>query len=380
MAQQNAQNFVYRPELDFNRRADFDFIKRALPGVYLYLFAWPVLFWWTGFHQLQPATSLGFAVAFISICLLRFAHTYYTQQLYDKYPRLWQVALYSLTLGHAITWGSLFYLANLSSAFGSLSTPVNLVIAGISSASLISLIPKYKLAQIYISLLLLPTGLGALLVPDTWQLSLIVIMFWLYLMFIGRRFNKEYVRAFAIEKTLSEKQNELELLSKTDPLTKAYNRLHFDEYLGNLWQNRCSKEERLSLLMLDIDHFKGVNDKYGHVFGDACLKHAANLLHSNLAALQVPLFRYGGEEFSIILSGQNDADLKELTQSILLAFRDAPVVSEGLKHQMTISIGCCSISPKDRAEANELLEQADAALYLAKQNGRDRAELTHYTV
>ncbi|BDX08231.1 GGDEF domain-containing protein [Planctobacterium marinum] len=365
-------------ELDFQRRADFDFIKRALPGVYLYLFAWPVIFLSTGFSQKHPDESILFGALFTVVCLLRLVHGKATAKHYEQHYHVWNISLTTLCLTHAGTWGALFYLVNFVPHYAELSILVNLVTAGIASASVQSLITKFKLTCWYISFLLLPLCTGTLLTGEQFQLCFIVFMFWLYLLLVGRRYRREYERAFRIEKTLSEKQIELHRLNRTDPLTQAHNRRYFNEQIDFYWQHCAEQRTHLNLVMLDIDHFKRINDEFGHPTGDQCLKHFVSVISNLTAGNSAELFRYGGEEFAVLLP---NADPEKATFFAELArdtLEKSPLILKQDSINMTLSAGVCSVIPEAFKSQELLVELADQALYSAKSAGRNCVQAKQY--
>lgn len=364
--------------LDFQRRADFDFIKRALPGVYLYLFAWPLIFVSTGFYQQRPIESSAFGILFTLVCVLRLLHGRLTATYYEQHYTLWNGSLTTLCLIHAATWGGLFYLVNLSPAYAELSVMVNLVTAGIASASVQSLVPKFRLTRWYISLLLLPLCVGAALAGEDLQLCFIVFMFWLYLMFVGKRYHQEYVRAFKIEKSLSEKQVELHRLNRSDPLTQCYNRRCFNEQIELYWQQSKKGQTELSLVMLDIDHFKRINDEYGHPTGDQCLKHFVNVMTEVAIQFDAELYRYGGEEFAILMPDQSESRATQFAEKAREALPQQPLETSQRSISMTLSAGVCSVIPDQTMSIETLIELADQALYGAKSAGRNRVHTKRY--
>lgn len=364
--------------LDFQRRADFDFIKRALPGVYLYLFAWPLIFLSTGYFKQNPIESSLFGALFTIVCLLRLIHGKLTAKYYDAYYRAWNLSLIILSLTHAATWGALFYLANLVPRYEELSILVNLVIAGIASASVQSLIPKFALTRWYISVLLLPVCLATAVSGEQLQLCIIVLMFWLYLMFVGKRYYSEYARAFRIEKALSEKQIELHRLNRTDPLTQSHNRRCFTEHYENLWQRSILEQQALSLIMLDIDHFKNINDDFGHPTGDQCLVHFVKTIAPIAEQHQAELYRYGGEEFAILVQGKNQEQTAELAEKARQALESTPLTHNEANISMTLSAGVCCVTPTVDKSKILLIELADKALYRAKSEGRNRVSVNSY--
>lgn len=167
---------------------------------------------------------------------------------------------------------------------------------------------------------------------------------------------------------------QLEKMSSLDGLTGIDNRRSFDEYIEIEWK-RCLRESKpLSLIMIDIDHFKLFNDTYGHQGGDNCLKEVAETLSCLIKRPPDIVCRYGGEEFVIILP-ETDADgarvVAERLRSGIEGLRILHASSRVSKF-VTISLGVAGVMPNKYASANELIEKADKALYKAKLDGRNR--------
>jgi diguanylate cyclase (GGDEF)-like protein len=160
-------------------------------------------------------------------------------------------------------------------------------------------------------------------------------------------------------------------LAARDGLTGLYNRRSFDELLAQA----VAREERkpqggFALLMLDLDHFKKLNDTFGHPAGDAALRHAALTLGRGLRKNDV-LARYGGEEFAVILDGADLAKAGELAERVRAALQKGQLVFEGARIAVTASFGL-AVWPGDGRDAASILAAADRALYAAKQGGRNR--------
>jgi two-component system cell cycle response regulator len=177
------------------------------------------------------------------------------------------------------------------------------------------------------------------------------------------------VRIKRLQDELRMRNEQLDRLSRIDGLTGIYNRRHLDEQLQELSKTATRQEQPLAILMLDIDHFKQVNDSEGHPAGDQVLQEFARRLQAAVRGGNV-VGRWGGEEFLVIAPQTNIDEAKILGERIRAAIADHPVhVGHGCI-SITVSIGCAvGVKPA------ELVAQADAALYRSKADGRDRVTM-----
>ncbi len=158
-----------------------------------------------------------------------------------------------------------------------------------------------------------------------------------------------------------------------DHLTGLANRGTFDKELLREWNRASRDHDSLSLLMIDVDHFKKYNDHYGHVAGDECLKSVASHLLRSMVRSSDLVARYGGEEFAVILPGSH----AESAMIVANRIRDS-LVKAGLPHAasntniVTLSIGVATFSVKKNGDPISLVQAADKALYWAKQHGRNQ--------
>jgi diguanylate cyclase (GGDEF)-like protein len=158
----------------------------------------------------------------------------------------------------------------------------------------------------------------------------------------------------------------LEAQAITDPLTGAFNRRHLHTVLAAAAERRRRTGERTSLLLLDVDHFKDINDALGHAQGDRVLSALAATIAGRLRKVD-SLFRIGGEEFVLLLSGARFSDALTVAEELRGRVHDAALVAG---RQISISIGVVEISLDHTIDG--CLEEADAALYRAKSAGRNR--------
>lgn len=170
-------------------------------------------------------------------------------------------------------------------------------------------------------------------------------------------------------------QDELKRLATRDGLTGVANRRSFDETLEAEWL-RCTRDVKpLSLILLDVDHFKRYNDTFGHQGGDACLKTIASALTISCHRSADHVARYGGEEFAAILPGTTANGALKLAERIRadVAALDLPHPGNDGVGRVSISLGVATMVPDRTHELNELVEAADRALYAAKGAGRNRS-------
>jgi diguanylate cyclase (GGDEF)-like protein/PAS domain S-box-containing protein len=177
----------------------------------------------------------------------------------------------------------------------------------------------------------------------------------------------------AAEEKLQDAYLALEALASVDSLTGAANRRQFDESIEHEWLRARRTLCPLSLLLLDVDHFKFYNDLYGHLRGDTCLRQIADATRQVFRRAGDTVARFGGEEFAIILPGTERPGALELAQRLRQAVQDLRLEHPGSQHGIvTVSVGCATMVPEPGNEASMLIEAADRALYEAKRGGRNR--------
>lgn len=177
---------------------------------------------------------------------------------------------------------------------------------------------------------------------------------------------------------LDRANRELLLLSAQDGLTGIANRRMFDNRLRDEWQRAIREGSSVSLVLLDVDHFKHYNDEFGHQAGDECLRQVARVLASAGRRPGDVAARYGGEEFALILPNTSADGAMVVASAVCDAVRQLGIAhaSAATYEMVTVSIGVSSMLPVpgDEARWQDLIQQADSCLYIAKQEGRDRVK------
>ena len=182
-----------------------------------------------------------------------------------------------------------------------------------------------------------------------------------------------YIRA---EEALEESNRKLEILSITDGLTGIANRRYFDEVLVLEHARHARSDSELSLLMLDIDHFKEFNDRYGHVKGDECLRQIARAIADSATRPADLPARYGGDEFACILPETDRNGAIAIAEKIRCGVMDLTIQNRdsNVSDYVTVSIGVMTVKCSGDVSAPDIIAQVDELLYRAKSCGRNRLE------
>ncbi|MDR3089031.1 MAG: diguanylate cyclase [Desulfobulbaceae bacterium] len=191
----------------------------------------------------------------------------------------------------------------------------------------------------------------------------------------AEQLDRQLIELESLRRKLEKANEKLQHLSTTDALTGLMNRRRFDEIFKDEWQRAVRDKHPLTLLMIDIDHFKMYNDTYGHLQGDRALIRVAQSLLATVRRPTDRVIRYGGEEFLVILpdtdalGGYQVAEkLRLAAQAMNLEHKSSPVAA-----MLTISVGVATAVPQARQSMVRLLAAADDALYEAKEQGRNRS-------
>jgi two-component system cell cycle response regulator len=185
-------------------------------------------------------------------------------------------------------------------------------------------------------------------------------------------------RIHKLESSLKESYEEIKVLSTKDALTRIFNRGYLDERLPQEVKRAFRFERSLSVIMFDIDHFKKINDTFGHQIGDQVLRDCADCVSRGVRGEIDWLARYGGEEFVIVLPETMLAGAMIAAERLRVMMAEWVTVVGGKKIRFTASFGVASFTPPDQKEdpsmARTLIEKADQCLYQAKKEGRNRVK------
>ncbi len=191
--------------------------------------------------------------------------------------------------------------------------------------------------------------------------------------FITKPFKpKELLAKVKRELKLQEMQKELQLLAATDPMTKLYNRRYFTSASAHIFDLAKRHKNSVSLIMLDIDKFKSINDTYGHKTGDDVIVNLANILRKQQRKSDI-ICRFGGEEFLILLPNTTIKNAKIVAEKIRTNVKKASIyLNEEKSIQYSVSLGVSEVDAQNEPNIEEAIKRADSALYEAKESGRNR--------
>jgi diguanylate cyclase (GGDEF)-like protein len=221
-------------------------------------------------------------------------------------------------------------------------------------------------------MLTVPPFFAAILSDNGQRLeAMMLALYSIYMVIQASRLNREYLK-------LIEQQFQLSQLNQQDGLTGIANRRCFDHTLVHFWKTHVRTQAQLSLMIIDIDHFKQVNDSYGHAAGDEVIIEVANILRARCKRETDLVARIGGEEFAVLIAINNFDTVQEIAEKIRRKVEKTTIEHDDHFINITISIGIAYTVPDLNKDTANFYKLADQCLYRAKENGRNRIESETY--
>jgi diguanylate cyclase (GGDEF)-like protein len=355
------------------RQGMLDLASRAQGGLFVHIPLWLLLGWSVGLARDIPVFFWSNAALLCASTLIRLRWQPRVAARAADDSRAWCVFL-AMLLWNALYWGVLGALAVAWPPLQRAQTAILFIITGVTAAGGMTLAihPVVRLA--YPIAAMAPPNLMMLLNHDGDRLfiGLAAVMFMGYIVLASRAVYDDYWAAARTRAELEQRAQQLERLSITDALTQVHNRQFFERQLGIEWSNAERRTGTLSLLMIDIDHFKAINDDHGHPFGDVCLQAVASALQDALRRPGDVVSRYGGEEFAVLLPCIDHAGAEAVAQRLRAAVAALALTHDGRRVPLTCSIGVHSVPSVAACTAAQVISGADQALYAAKRQGRNR--------
>jgi len=350
------------------KRIYLDLFQRSGFGVVAYLVLMPLIFYSVDLFESYPAFAIAITALVLAICGFRVCQIKLADRMYERHRFIWFGLFSASTFTFAAILSTFFVLSAYHPDFKVGFTLIILICAGVSSGSITSLAPAPAIAIVQNLISLVPPALVNLCMEEHRLIGIGMLVYLCYNVAMALKINKEYLRAFSMEQRL-------QVLSQRDQLTGLYNRGHFESLLQQMWLRATRSGQQINIVMMDIDHFKSINDSYGHSCGDVCLKRIAELMTQHCRRGDDLYCRYGGEEFVIAVLDDAFDDVLSLIDSFRDAIASDEVEYDGHRFTLTASFGVATKVPSNEEAFSDLINQADAALYRAKEKGRNRVEV-----
>lgn len=351
-----------------------DTAHRMRNGLLVYPAIWFILTWMDGYALRHVPEVLGHGLALSLASWLRWRyHQHLPVAMARDLPRA-RLTMRGLSLAYNLYWGLLCALIMSAPDAPNLRWMMLVSTVGITAGGTVIVAIDAALPLIYPLVTLGPTVVT--LLPQGGEvnvaIAVLTAVFFGYSLGIARLVGHDYWARLRGQALLEQRAQELEAQSRTDALTQIPNRLRFQEWLSQSWRDARRRREPLAIAMIDLDHFKRINDTHGHPFGDVCLQAAARVLSRALLRPCDFVARYGGEEFVVLMPNTDLEGAQAVAERLLNDIGQTVVEHRGASVRLSCSIGVAVCRPGVLDQASQLVREADQALYQAKQDGRGR--------
>jgi len=360
--------------LSYQKQCVIDTAQRMSNGLMLYPVIWPILMLVDGY---MARHTLFVAINGACLLLATVGRMIFNRRLKAALERDFvstQKIFRMLSVGYNFYWGVLCAVVMAAPDAETLRWMMLMATVGITAGGTVIVALDSVLPVFYSACTLGPTVV--MLLPQggltNISISILTVVFFLYSVGVSRIVGGDYWARQRPQALLEQRARELEAISRTDALTQVPNRLKFQESLTQTWRDGRRRNEPLALAMVDLDHFKRINDTYGHPFGDRCLQAAARALSSALHRPGDVVARYGGEEFVVLMPNTDLDGARKVVERMLTQICETVIKQEGQMVTLSCSIGMAVRTPNTSDLAENLVQEADSALYFAKHSGRAR--------
>lgn len=350
-----------------------DLYHRALIGPVFYVLAYLTVL---AIMMNYRPWSWPLALPIIAYCVLwwlRYQHRPLPPEASEKQYQRWFRFQWTLILFGTALWGAIAaaipYLERKPNIAVLVAMIVTIAICTAASQTF-SMHPLQS--RICMVVILLPSVIVcAFPQVNLFAVSVTLLIYSAYLFLNLQKFAQEYGQQIELEIELMSSRAELAKMSMMDGLTGLQNRLSYEQIWPRTWHLAARKQEPLALMMLDLDHFKAINDQHGHLIGDACLRHFASVLQRYARRDSDFIARIGGEEFIMVLPATALNVAHYMAEQLRIGLESAPCMPDQLNIPMTVSIGVGIVDWSKDQDHSISFNRIDHACYLAKHAGRN---------
>ena len=349
-----------------------DTYQRALTGGPFYAASWLLVGIYGNAFARVPLLSWGLLFAFIGLTVWRFLHRPLAEGAEAAAIARWLRLHWGIVLLTTALWGGLFCWATLDSGFGPARITALLFTLGLATAIAHAFSMRRGFAFAGIGLLCAPGLLLLWSFPADRPNGLMMVIYLVYVVISLLRSYAEYQQRLDLDQELRNQRDLFSRQSRIDPLTELANRRQFADVLAAATERTRISGSPLTLLLLDLDHFKYINDTHGHAIGDACLVAVAERLSASFGGKGHLAARVGGEEFGVVLDGEDIEAATQRAERFRTSLVENPLALDGVVLSMTASIGIAEFDAGLHDDVDALYHAADSAVYRAKAAGRNR--------
>lgn len=350
-------------------QALIDTTSRLMAAMYVYVALWLVITLVTGLFRTFPLLVWGTTAWLIAIAITRAIVAYKLKALLDYKPALAHALTIGPVLANGLTWGLMTAASIVRPELEIIRAPMLLVGVGLSSGGTVAMAINPTLKLWFPVSVIAPVAIatGTHTTDNNILLACLMAVYVIYVMHAANTVSKDYWRA-------QEAFSALEHASLTDTLTQVANRLHFDRQFEREWRRACRLHTHLAVMIVDLDHFKRINDEHGHPAGDVVLQQAAQAMKQAILRPCDLLARYGGEEFIALLPDITDDGAQVVAERIRSEVEKLVISLPSGDIKVSCSVGFACVTPDHGLDADAFIRHADEALYLAKTGGRNRSQ------
>ena len=349
-----------------------DTYRLAFVGGYFYFTAWLIVAYYGKAFEHSSLIAWMMTTIFAVLAASRGLHRTPANIEDARTCMSWLKVHWCIVVATTTLFGIVFTWVVLDDRLAAAHVVVLLAVMGLSVAVAHAFSMRFWFAVVGVAMMYLPGLVSLWISPrdpaSAWMMSL----YFTYVCFALWRSNVDYQHHLDVDEQLREQRDLFEQQGRTDALTELANRRFFTETLMSMSQHSRNSGHELVLMVLDLDHFKNINDHYGHAVGDACLQVFASRLKEKFGNDGEHAARLGGEEFGVLLQGQSlDLAMRSAEEFRALCAHD-PIQVGHLMLPITVSIGVAAFDSENHKDGDGLYRAADTAVYQAKHSGRNR--------
>jgi diguanylate cyclase len=345
--------------------------RRVVIGGSFYVLGWMLVAIFTPVFSHYPVTTLLISVYFVGLATVRIVYVPPAEPATDR-RMFWLNVQWVVIQASAGVWGGVLLWTLLDPVLVAARMALLVGAAGFATALAHTYCMRFRASLAAIVVMYVP-GMMLMWMPgQDHAVAFTLTVYFVYVLSSLVRSHRDYQNRLDNDEALRQQRDRFETMSRTDWLTGLANRRHFVEALEAGIKNSAMSQRPLALLVMDIDHFKQINDVYGHSVGDRCLAGFAEQMQHVFGGQQELCARLGGEEFAVLIPGYDEAAALARADAFRIGLAAATMVPELPDLRLRVSVGAGAFDHARHESADQFFGDVDRALYRAKAQGRDR--------